>query len=113
MRPLIAIGLAVAITANASAQTSLDPVDLDAPGVLARIAREHPDHFARIQRILAEVPRRPVGDESVAKWIQAEFQATGVQYGPLMMTSYPPKKRLEFSLEQTGYVTVITLDASG
>ena len=113
MRRLIAIGMTVAAMANAGAQTSFDPVDLDAPGALARIEREHPDHFARIQRILAEVPRRPVSDDSVAKWMQAEFRATDVQYGHLMMTSYPPKKRLEFSLDRTVYVAVITLDVGG
>jgi len=39
----------------------------------------------------------------------AEFQARDIRYTDLIMTSLPPKKRLEFSLGSTSYVKVVTL----
>jgi hypothetical protein len=95
---------------TAAGQPARQRINLDAPGALAAVEREHPDHFARIQRILSEVPRRPPAGDSVATWMRTEFQATDVQYADFLMVTDPPKKRLEFSLDRTTYVTVITLD---
>src|SRR5262245_16845447 len=99
MRLITLTAIAVLVAANAGAQTAFKRIDLDAPGALATLERTRPDHFAKIQQILAEVPRRPPGDRSVAKWMNAEFRATNVQYADFLMTSHPPKKRLEFSLD--------------
>ena len=109
IRTLVAIGI-VSISLSSAAQSyASGPIDLDVPGNLEAIARSHPDHFAKIQRILAEVPQRPPGDDSVATWMRTEFQARNVQYTDLIMTSLPPKKRLQFSLDNTSYVKVVTL----
>jgi len=101
----VAISTAVLLIATSS--HALETIDLDVPGNLAAIERDHPDRFARIQRILAEVPRRP---GSVATWMRTEFQAQNVKYTDLIMTTNPPKKRLEFTLGDTAYVKVITLE---
>jgi hypothetical protein len=101
--------VASAVLLIATKSYALGPIDLDVPGNLAAIERDRPDHFAKIQRILVEVPRRPTTDGSVATWMRTEFQAQNVQYTELIMTSLPPKKRLAFTLEDTAYVTVITL----
>jgi hypothetical protein len=84
-------------------------IDLDVAGNLEAIARDHPDRFAKIQQILAEVPRQPLSEAAVATWMRTEFQARDVRYTDLIMTSLPPKKRLQFSLDDTSYVKVITL----
>ncbi len=84
-------------------------IDLDLPGNLEAVQRTNPDHFARIERILDEVPRRLTSEQAVATWMRAEFQARNVRYADLIMTSLPPKKRLEFSLDDTSYVKVVTL----
>jgi hypothetical protein len=42
--------------------------------------------------------------------MRTEFQARDVRYTDLIMTSDPPKRRLEFTLEKTSYVKVITLE---
>ena len=99
----IAISTAVLLIATSS--YALETIDLDVPGNLAAIERDHPDQFAKIQRILAEVRRRP---GSVDTWMRTEFQARNIKYADLVMTSNPPKKRLEFTLGDTAYVKVIT-----
>jgi len=83
-------------------------VDLDAPGALEAVARDNPVHYEKIRRIVAGVNSKP--DSHVFEWLRVGFGATDIQYVPLIMVSYPPKRRLSFSLDGTRYVTVITLD---
>jgi len=45
--------------------------------------------------------------------MRAEFQAQDIRYTDFVMTSLPPKKRLEFSLDNTSYVKVVTLTGWG
>ena len=104
----VAIGIAF-LGLGCTSQSYAGRIDLDVPGNLEAVARENPDHFAKIQRILAEVPRQPPAAYSAAKWMRAEFQARDTRYIDLVMTSLPPKKRLEFSLGNTSYVKVVTL----
>lgn len=112
MRAFVAVAITVALVANAPEISALETINLDVPGNLKAIERTHPDHFVKIQRILADVPRRPLGDDSVATWMRTEFQARDIRYTDLIMTSFPPKKRLEFALDNTSYVKVITLQSN-
>ena len=43
----------------------------------------------------------------------ANFNARDVNYAPIEMTSYPPKRRLAFALDDTRYVIVVTLARDG
>jgi hypothetical protein len=81
-------------------------IDLDAPGALEIVRRERPDHFAKIRKILNELPDQP--PEVAPRWMRTQFNASVLQYG-LLRTSDPPKARLSFILEGIGYEAVITL----
>ena len=105
--PALAIALAALMIAGGS--NASGPIDLDVPGKLEAIERDNPDHFAKIERILTEVPRQPPSEKSVAEWMRTQFQTRDVQYSDLVMTSLPPKKRLRFSLDDTSYVKIVTL----
>ena len=94
--------LAVAGTAGASG-----PIDLDIPGNLAAVERDNPAHFAKIRRILAEVQEQRT--QAVPSWMRTHFEARAVNYTDLLLVSYPPKKRLAFTLEETAYVALVTL----
>ena len=85
-------------------------IDLDVPANLEAVQREHPERFAKIERILAEAPGRALAADSAAQWMRTEFQAQDVRLTNLIMASLPPKKRLDFSLEGTAYTKIITLD---
>jgi len=109
IRSSIFVAIAAAVLGNAVAVSAARTIDLDDPGNLEALQRVHPDHYTKIERILAEVPRRPPAESSVATWMRTEFEARDIRYQDLIMTSLPPKKRLEFSLDTTTYRKTITL----
>ena len=109
IRTLVAIAVTTTALANLACAGTSARIDLDVPGNLESVERAHPDHFAKIQKILAEVPRLTLSEHSVARWMLTEFDARDVRYTDLIMTSLPPKKRLEFSLDDTSYRKTITL----
>ena len=88
------------------------PIDLDVASNLEAVQRERPEHYAKIERILAQAPKHALDTSGIARWLQADFSASDVRYTNLVMTSFPPKKRLQFSLDNTAYTKVITLDVS-
>ena len=53
------------------------------------------------------VIRQP--DATVPRWITVNFNGRDVDYAPVVMTSHPPKRRLSFALDDTRYVTIVTL----
>ena len=103
----LAISLASASLALAANLFAAGPIDLDIPSNLKAIKREHPDHSAKIQQILVEVQQQP--SNKVADWMRTRFDARDVLYTDLLMASLPPKKRLQFSLDRSAYVTTVTL----
>jgi hypothetical protein len=86
-------------------------VDLNRPGVLERVARENPFHFAMIRRILAGVDTMP--EQAVGRWMKSQFNATDVTYSSVTLTSDPPRKQLTFTLETTRYSALLTLTPEG
>ena len=94
---LVACGwLALAPLAYAAAA-----VDLDEPGAIDSLARRNPAHFAKIERIVADVQRQP--PQTVPRWMRAEFGAEQVSFPPLLRTSDPARRSLAFSLDGTRY----------
>jgi hypothetical protein len=96
-----------ALTHAAAADGPPRSVDLDRPGTMEALARDHPAHHAKIEQIVAGVLHRPERD--VPRWLQASFGAHDVSFAPIVLTSAPPKRRLSFALDGTRYVTVLTL----
>jgi len=110
MKGFPALAFAFAALMIAGGSNAAGTIDLDDPGKLEAIERDNPDHFSKIERILAEVPRQPPNQKAVAEWMRTRFQARDVQYSDLVMASLPPKKRLRFSLDDTSYVKIFTLN---
>jgi hypothetical protein len=84
-------------------------VDLDRPGALQALERANPAHFAKVQRILHEAPRLPLG--AVQGWVRTQFDAREVSSPYVLRTSYPAQANLSFVLDDTRYSAVIRLDA--
>lgn len=80
-------------------------VDLGQPGVLEALARDNPEHYAKIERILADVTRRP--PETVPRWMNTEFGAQQVRFPSLLKTSDPAQRSLSFTLDDTRYEAVV------
>ncbi|HTP48082.1 MAG TPA: hypothetical protein VMQ50_14310 [Casimicrobiaceae bacterium] len=113
MKTVVATGFAFFVLACTVLARGSGAIDLNVPGNLEAVERANPEHYAKIQRILAEIPQRPPAERSVASWMRTEFEARDIRYTDLVMTSLPPKKRLAFSLDDTAYVAVVTLTGWG
>jgi hypothetical protein len=104
-------GALVAAPAGASREiprrSGMPPVvvDLGKPGTLAALARDNPDHYVKIERILADVTRQP--PETVPRWMNTEFGAQQVSFPSLLKTSDPAQRSLSFTLDETRYEAVI------
>jgi len=86
-------------------------VDLDKPGALEALQQLNPTHYEKIRQIVTGILQQP--DVAVPGWMRANFDARGVLYSQIEMTSYPPKRRLSFELDDTRYVVVVTLTREG
>jgi len=86
-------------------------VDLDKPGALEALQQLNPMHYEKIRQIVTGILQQP--DVAVPGWMRANFDARGVLYSQIEMSSYPPKRRLSFELDDTRYVVVVTLTREG
>jgi hypothetical protein len=84
-------------------------VYLDQPGALDELARDNPRHYSLVTQIISEVQTQP--ESEVARWLRARFDSYDVGYGPLLLVTYPPKRRLSFSfkIDDTRYRSTITV----
>jgi hypothetical protein len=81
-------------------------IDLDSPGALAQVQRDNPAHYRTITKILREAPgRKP---QNLAGWVRTAFDAR-MASALVIKTSYPPRARLEFVLDDTEYRALVTL----
>ena len=102
------LGTLAILTLTAAGPVTLTrTVDLDSPGVLEALERSNPTHYEKVLKIVEGVVRQP--DAKVPQWIAVTFNGRDVGYAPVVMTSYPPKRRLSFALDDTRYVTIVTL----
>jgi len=98
-------------TAAAGDMTLSRPIDLDNPGALEALQPSNPAHYEKVRQIVAGIVQQ--ADAKVPGWMLANFNARDVNYAPIEMTSYPPKRRLAFALDDTRYVIVVTLTRGG
>ena len=82
-------------------------VDLDAPGALARLRSEQPARYEKVTALLRDAERLP--EKQVEGWIRTRYDADAVQLGQMLLVSYPPKRRLSFSLEKVSYRATIVV----
>lgn len=82
-------------------------VDLDAPGALARLRSEQPERYAKVAAVLRDAERLP--ETQVEGWLRTRHEAEAVHLGSMLLVSYPPKRRLSFSLEKVAYKATIVV----
>jgi hypothetical protein len=99
--------LATVALAAAAPFTPTRTIDLDRPGALEALEQSNPVHHEKVLKIVEGIVRQP--EAAVPRWIAVTFNGSGVDYAPIVMTSHPPKRRLAFTLDDTRYVTVVTL----
>ena len=102
--------LAMLATVGLAAAAPITPtrsIDLDRPGAMEALEQANPVHHEKVLKIVEGIVRQP--DAAVPRWIAVNFNGSGVDYAPVVMTSHPPKRRLSFTLDDTRYVTIVTL----
>lgn len=105
---LSVLTMLMAVTpASAAPVTPTRTIDLDSPGAMQALEQSNPVHYEKVLKIVEGVIRQP--DAKVSRWIAVTFNGRDVSYAPVVMTSYPPKRRLSFALDDTRYVTIVTL----
>ena len=100
---ILAVGASLAGAPLAHAGPGV--IDLDEPSAIESLARDNPDHYAKIRKILADVAKR--SPEAVPQWMNAEFGARDVSFPALLKTSDPAKRSLSFVLDRTRYEAVV------
>lgn len=105
-KSILAALLASAAFSAPAAPGIVRQVDLDTPGALARLQQANPAHYRAISEILKEAPyRKP---QALSGWVRTAFDAK-MASAMLIKTSYPPRARLEFVLDDTEYRALVTL----
>jgi hypothetical protein len=105
MRTLLGL-LLPAVLLTAAPVSAIQRVDLDQPGAIERVQRDNPTHYRAIQHILSEAPK--LQPRALTGWIRTSYDPKAPPV-LLIKTSYPPRARLEFALDDIRYVAFVTL----
>lgn len=82
-------------------------IDLDAPGLLEALSRDNPRHFEEVCQRIAQTLRHPYSDLSTGG-----RPVSGVDRVPaVLLTTYPPKRHLAFTIDDVKYETFVTISA--
>jgi hypothetical protein len=111
IRAAVAIATALALPAFPAAPTK-DPIDLDRPGALDQVKRERPKQFEAISEVLRAAERLPC-KEGELRTLRTRFDVRELACTMLLMTSYPPKRRVIFALGDERYVAVVAMKDAG
>ena len=112
MRSILVAALA-AFLAPAFAAGPAKFVDLDRPGALDSLAAENPNHHRRALDLIRVAEKLPC---KLGPPRTLEAKADGEKFSctpTILMTSFPPKRRVSFTLDDTRYQTVVTITDAG
>ena len=111
MRNVLLVMLTAAFLQPALAEPA-KRVYLDRPGALDGLAVENPAHYRQAMEFIRAAERTPC--RLVPKVIEAKFDPADFHCAPtLVMTSFPPKRTVAFTLDDTRYIAVVTILDAG
>jgi hypothetical protein len=103
IRVVVFAGIVASLPAVTVADQALRIVDLRNPQAYEMLRQTNPEHFARIQEVIAGLREQPQRVES--NWLQTTVNARDVDLDRhVIHTSYPPKQLLQFTLDETRYL---------
>jgi len=110
MKRLLALAIlvlfgAASITVVAGASRRI--IDLNKTGAFEALQRDNPQHYETIKQIMEGIGKEPVA--GVPRWMQTNFNARGIRYSAVLLTSAPPQRHLSFVLDETRYEATVTL----
>lgn len=112
MRKVALVLLSIAAAVSHAAGPGAPRVYLDRPGALDAVERANPEHYRRITEILNLATEMPCHEEKFSRELAVKYEATSGGCGLVLMTSYPPKRQLSFTLGETIYMVNVTMSDS-
>jgi len=107
---LAALCLATCGCSTAPSEVRPSYVDLNAPLAIEDLQTRNPEHYRKVTEILSRIESHPPGN--VPQWLRVNFDAQDGAYGPALLVSLPPKRRLSFVLDGTRYEAFVVVPAS-
>lgn len=80
---------------------------------IARIEMQHPGHIHRIEQILRLAEEVPCASKKFAELVQARTDGRNVRCAGLLLTSFPAKRHLSFTLDDHRYRFTLTSKGYG
>ncbi len=82
--------------------------NLDEPGELEKLSESNPEHYEKIKDIINQIAEKEPTE--IEKWLKVDYGVSSVNLSDLKwLTTDPPKKRLDFVLEEASYRLTITI----
>ena len=110
-----ALAMSAAVLADESAPAASQAprvVYLNSASALDSLAKTNPNHAARAERILAAASE--LCQPGPAEVNFARFQASDIHCdGAILRTSYPAKREIAFTLDDTRYLALVTVPSTG
>jgi hypothetical protein len=106
--------LATLVALSAGAAVSGEPlgpprsVNLDRPGVLEQLRETDPSTYKRIAEVIRAAETLPCETKELSL-MKARDELRQLQCGALILTSFPPKRRIAFTLEHTFYTGTVAM----
>jgi hypothetical protein len=102
---LVPVALVIVLAIALPYKFDTDVVYVDQANVMEKLRISNPAHYEKIRQILAGVDDQQ--DTEIPRWIRSSFNGRDVELSGLLLTSYPPKKRLSFVLENRRYEALV------
>jgi len=84
-------------------------VYLDGPAALARLEATDPKHYPLVQRILASADELCAPRQPTVQYVAPSLPGEPACDGMMLLTSYPPKRVVRFTLDEVRYVALVVL----
>jgi hypothetical protein len=87
-------------------------IDLREAGAMEALAKNNPEHYRKVLEIIHVAEK--VSCETLPQVLHARFNASDTTCRLYtLLTSFPPKRHLSFRLDDTFFVTNVTLQDAG
>ena len=98
---IIAAALAIATVALAAGPAVKRYVNIGNPEAMEQLSKEQPETFAKVQRLLHDIERKPIRD--LKEWAKTNFGAEDLVYLHMLKTSDPAKRSISFVMDETRF----------
>jgi hypothetical protein len=76
--------------------------------VIEQLKQDRPKHYSAIVEVLQVAERVPCQHREL-EIVSARYDIRDLSCTPVLLTSNPPKRRVQFALEGISYVAIVTL----